>query len=118
MNVNIEAGSPTKNIVFVTQKETQFGMTSDLHSALGMKGEDWANGTKYTDIRSIIPAYATNLVVWSLEKNKVKKFPQDLHGAIVAPGPKGAGTDIFLGFLLKAFPDFVSWCRSEKKGLF
>ena len=44
-------------------------------------------------------------MAWSLEKNKVKKFPQHLHGAVVAPGPKGAGTDIFLNFLLKAFPD-------------
>lgn len=105
VNVNVEAGSPTKNIVLVTNKETDFGMTSDLHSALGMKGENWANGRKYTDVRSLIPCYATNLVAWSLEKNKVKKFPQDLHGAIVAPGPKGAGTDIFLGFLLKAFPE-------------
>ncbi len=105
VSVNVEAGSPTKNIVFVTNKETDFGMTSDLHSALGMKGEDWSNGTKYTDIRSLIPCYATNLVAWSLEKNKVKKFPQDLHGAIIAPGPKGAGTDIFLTYLLKAFPE-------------
>ena len=105
VSVNVEAGSPTQNIVFVTNKETDFGMTSDLHAALGMKGEDWSNGVKYADIRSIIPCYATHLVAWSLEKSGVKKFPQDLHGAIVAPGPQGAGTDIFLSFLLKAFPE-------------
>ena len=103
VNVNVEAGSPTQNIVFVTNKETDFGMTSDLHSALGMKGEDWAKGVKYTDIRSILPAYSTSLAVWAVEDSKVKNFPNDLNDAVIAAGPKGAGTDIFVQMLIKAF---------------
>jgi hypothetical protein len=92
LQVDVLPGGSSQNIVMVSNGEVDFGITSSSQAYFGWKGTEWAKGTKYQNIRSIVPAYPAILAFFSLEKSGIDSI-QKWNDKVVCLGPSGSGSD-------------------------
>jgi hypothetical protein len=102
-SANVEAGGSTKNIMLVSNKQTEFGMTTGTQAYMGYWGLGFAQGKKYDDIRALFPAYPAIFAAWVLEDSDIEKFPEDLNGKVVCFGARGSLTDLMMRSMIEKF---------------
>ena len=93
MNVTVEPGSSSGNQISLHNKDVDFGIISSLQVYEGAQGiASWANGVKYNDLYSFIPAYSYEACFFTL-KNSGYNDIRDFEGKILAVGAAGSGSD-------------------------
>ncbi len=102
-SANVEAGGSTKNIMLVSNKQTEFGMTTGIQAYMGTWGLGFAKDKKYDKIRALFPAYPAIFAAWVLKDSDIKKFPDDLNGKVVCFGARGSLTDLAMREMVKKF---------------
>ena len=100
-SLNVEVtGGPVHNVKLVHTNDLEYGLCSMPAAYDGYHGLDWANGVKYTNIRTLFPMYPSFATFWALEKTGIKNI-RDLDGKIFAPGPKGGTPDTYYRQMLQ-----------------
>lgn len=93
MNVSVEPGSSSGNQISLHNKEVDFGIISSLQVYEGAQGiASWANGVKYNDLYSFIPAYSYEACFFTLKSAGYTDI-RDFEGKILAVGAAGSGSD-------------------------
>lgn len=94
-------GGPQPNIKLVNTGEQAFGIATNGPVYEGWYGKEWANGTKYQNIRSIYPMYASMFHVIVTEKSGIKDV-YGLQNQAVGGGAKGGAPDEYGRIIMKA----------------
>lgn len=93
MNITVEPGGSSQNLVSIHERTADFSITSTLQNYPGVHGLDWAKGVKYDDACGWIPAYSYEGFFLVLDSSPVKTM-RDLTGRSVAVGAAGSGSDV------------------------
>jgi hypothetical protein len=94
---------PNQNIVLVSEKKVELGMTTmgiAFHAYTGTK-DGWTKGKKYDQIRALFPMYDTPFHIITLKKNNITKA-SDLKGKTVGVGPKAGTCGTYFPLMFKA----------------
>ncbi|KUK14400.1 MAG: TAXI family TRAP transporter solute-binding subunit [Synergistetes bacterium] len=92
LQVNVEPGGSSQNMILVHRGEAEFGITATLQTYPGYYGFGWAK-ERYTKVASLIPAYSYQ-GVWFAPANSPVNSLQDLNGKVVGLGYAGGGSDV------------------------
>lgn len=93
LNMNVEPGGSSQNMMMVHKGMVEFGITSTLQSYPGYYGLAWAKGVEYKKVASVVPGYSYEGVLFTKDNSPVKSLA-DLNGKVVALGYAGGGSDV------------------------
>lgn len=94
-DANVEVtGGPLHNIQLVQAGDMQLGLTTAAPAWEAVRGEGWAAGEEYDNIRAVLPMFPSFFTWWSLESSGIETFA-DLEGRSVAMGPVGGTPDTY-----------------------
>jgi len=88
-----EGGGPATNIQLIEQGRMELGFATINVAYQGWNGLDWANGVKYTKMRSIFPMYSSFLQVYTLDDTPIDNI-HDLAGKHISTGTPGNTSEI------------------------
>ena len=93
LNITVEPGGSSQNMQTIHNGDNEFGITSTFQTYPGYHGIGWADGTKYQNVNSFIPAYSYEGVFFTTANRNDINSIQDLNGKIVSFGYAGGGSD-------------------------
>jgi len=101
VNISVQSGGgPATNVQLIQQGEMDFGLTTGWLGGDGYRGEGWAKGKKYDEIRTIFPMYFSSLHIYTLDKSPIKDI-YDFEGKHISVGSAGSTSDAAGRALLK-----------------
>ena len=103
VNINVQPGGSLQNMVNVSKKKAEFGISCGDNASMGYLGTEWAKGEKYNQVRAMFPAYPAITAIWTMADSPIKKFPQDVEGRKICTGPRGTASDIMVRQMFKMF---------------
>jgi TRAP transporter TAXI family solute receptor len=89
------AGGGSSNLVAVSKGEAEIGLTPLDQVVNGYKGEQWAKGKKYDNVRLLAaPVYINYLHAYTLRETGIEKF-SDFNGKVISPGNPGGSMGVY-----------------------
>jgi TRAP transporter TAXI family solute receptor len=100
--VTRETDGPNDNIVLLSEKKIDLGMTTMgiAHQAWNA-GAPWTKGKKFREIRALFPMYDTPFHFVVLEKSDIRSV-KDMAGRKVGVGPKSGTPGTYFPMMFKA----------------
>lgn len=103
LNMNVEPGGSSQNMVLVNNKEAEFGITSSSQAYMGYWGIGWAKGKgRFNHVRALYPAYPAICAIFTPADSSIHTL-KDIAGKILCLGPRGSGSDVMGRQLLDMF---------------
>jgi TRAP transporter TAXI family solute receptor len=102
LNIVVEPGGSSQNVQGISTNRMDFGITSSLQNYPGYYGLGWADGTKYTNICSLFPAYSYEAIFITKAGSSIKSLG-DINGKKVSAGYAAGGSDVTFRELVDYF---------------
>jgi len=99
ISVEVGGGGPS-NIQLIQQGDIELGMAPGWHAGEAFRGEGWAEGKVYDEIRATIPLYTSTLHIYTLAKNPIETI-YDFEGKHISVGSAGTSSNMMGRALLE-----------------
>lgn len=86
-------GGPNTNIQLIEQEQMELGFATSWLAGEAYAGEGWAEGKKYSEIRTLYPMYSSVLYIYTLKDSGIKSI-YDFEGKNISVGAPGSTSDL------------------------